>query len=163
MDFESLVTLAEKKESYLNLQVNPSTQVILPMTQTQEVVVIERKKITPIPNMQSFVLGLLNQRSQVVWVVDLAAMFNFTPLDLEESNYNIAIIRINKKALGIAVEQIQGIKQIQPEMIQSPVGVVNLNIIPYLRGCIFHEQKMYLVLEPEAFLSGNLGKNHYLE
>ncbi|TVQ41824.1 MAG: purine-binding chemotaxis protein CheW [Gloeocapsa sp. DLM2.Bin57] len=160
---ELLQSSSGKKEAYLNLQVNSSTQVILPMTQTQEVVVIGKEKITPIPNMESFVLGLLNQRSQVIWVIDLAAMFNFSPLNLEIANYNIAIISINKKSLGLAVEAIKGIKQIEPEEIQSPLGVVNASLVPYLRGCVFEKpSSMYLVLDAQAFLSGKLTNNPYL-
>ncbi|ELR96848.1 chemotaxis protein CheW [Gloeocapsa sp. PCC 73106] len=148
------------KETYLHLQINQSTQVILPMTETQEVVVIGINKLTPIPNMPAFVLGLLNQRSQVVWVIDLAAMFNFTPLNLEQPNCNIAIIRIGKKTLGLAVEEIKGIMQIQTESIQSPVGVVSSTLIPYLRGCLFKPpQALFLVLDPQGFLSGQLAEN----
>ncbi len=157
---ELLLSSLVQKEAYLNLQVNRSTQVILPMTQTQEVVVREKEKITPIPNMGAFVLGLLNQRSQVVWVIDLAAMFNFTPLNSELATYNIAIISINKKSLGLAVEEIKGIKQINPEEIQSPIGVVNPSLVPYLKGCVFQKpSSMYLVLEPQAFLSGKIYYN----
>ncbi|MGK7932521.1 MAG: chemotaxis protein CheW [Microcystaceae cyanobacterium] len=145
----------QTKDAYLNLQLTSQTEILLPMTQTQEVVEVNLNKLTPIPNMPPFVLGLLNQRSQVIWTIDLAAFFNFSPLNLEQNHYTVTIIRVGKAALGLMTEKMNGIIHSFSDNIHSPVGAVEPSIIPYLRGCLFHPpDALFLVLDPHAILSG---------
>lgn len=146
--------IKKQGDAYLNLQINAQTKVILPMTQAQEVVVIKREKLTPLPNMPPFVLGLLNHRSRVVWVIDLGEFLSLPSLNSDASTYKIAIIQSHHRALGLAIEQVKGVIRIQPEAIQSPIGAVASGIVPYLRGCLFAPPKeIFLVLDPEAILS----------
>ncbi len=151
---ENPLTFKQAKEAYLNLQLDTQTQVLLPMTQIQEVVEVSLEKLTPIPNMPSFILGLLNQRSQVMWTIDLAAFFNFTPLNLEQTSYTVTIIRVGKTALGLATAKMKGIIHAFSDNIQSPVGAVDPSIVPYLRGCLFYPpETLFLVLDPQSILS----------
>lgn len=149
-------SFSRAKEAYLNLQLDAQTQILLPMTQTQEVVEVNLEKLTPIPNMPPFVLGLLNQRSQVIWTIDLAAFLNFNPLNLEQTSYTVTIIRVGKTALGLITEKMKGIVHAYPEQIQSPVGAVSSAIVPYLRGCLFQPpETLFLILDPQSILSMN--------
>lgn len=154
MSSETSLPSKQEKESYLNIQIDSLTKAILPMTQIQEVIVTEIEAITPIPNMEPYVLGLLNQRNKAVWLIDLAAKFNLTQLNLEKQTCNVIIINLGKKSLGLAVEKVNGMIKVLPELIISPVETVSLEILPYLRGCFFEpSNSMFLVLEGEAFLS----------
>ncbi len=151
---ENASTFNQVKDAYLNLQLDAQAQILLPMTQIQEVVEVSLERLTPIPNMPSYVLGLLNQRSQVIWTIDLAAFLNFTPLNLEQTSYTITIIRGGKTAIGLATEKMKGIIRAFPDNIQSPVGAVAPSIVPYLRGCLFHPpETIFFVLDPQSILS----------
>ena len=144
----------QAKDAYLHLQLNSQTQILLPLTQIKEVVEVNLDRFTPIPNMPSFVLGLLNQRSQVIWTIDLADFFNITPLDLEQTHYPVTIIRVGKVALGLATEKMRGIVHTFADQIQSPVGTVEPAIIPYLRGCLVQPpDAIFLVLDPSSLLA----------
>jgi twitching motility protein PilI len=50
--------------SYLRLHLTATTQGVIPTNQLQEVVIIESDRLTPIPNMPPWIMGLLNQRSR---------------------------------------------------------------------------------------------------
>lgn len=140
----------ESGEAYLKLQLNDRQHAILPIQFSQQVLVVPANRLTHMPNMPSCMLGLLNQRSRVFWVADLPQMLGLNPIPADVHLYNIAIIQVQKAALALAVQAIKGVRKFNPESIESPIGAVASEIVPYLRGCIPEDGEMLLVLDPEA-------------
>jgi twitching motility protein PilI len=134
----------------LRLQLAADLTVLLPMADTQQVVVINTNQLTLMPNMPSMVMGLLNHRNRIVWVVDLAHLLELGVLAGDRPEYTVALIRVGRHLLGLAVQQVQGILRLEPERIQSPVGTVSASLTPYLRGCCLHEQAVLLILDAAA-------------
>lgn len=139
--------------AYLKLQLDRQTVAALPMDYTQEVLVVSARRLTPIPNMPACVLGLLNQRSKIFWVVDLPQLLQLSVLDTYVQQYNIAIVRSREIPLGLAVQQVKGVMRFNADAIHSPVGTVPDNLIPYLQGCISQQTDSVLVLDPVAIVS----------
>ena len=140
-------------DPYLHLQVDSQTQILLPMVTTQEVLITPANRLTIMPNMLSCFLGLLNQRSRIFWIVDLGKLLALSPLNPDVQQYSVAIIRVGKKALGLAVEKIKGVTRFPAEKIESPFGTVEAGLIPYLKGCIPKDRQILLILDPEAILN----------
>ena len=140
--------------SYLRLHLTATTQGVIPTNQLQEVVIIESDRLTPIPNMPHWIMGLLNQRSRIFWVIDLPHFLGLAPIHSEGDNYNLAIVRIEEKAVGLRLDTVEGIIRFAPENIQSPVGVVPSALEPYLSGCILYAEEILLVLEAAAIVQG---------
>ncbi|EAZ89638.1 hypothetical protein CY0110_24436 [Crocosphaera chwakensis CCY0110] len=140
-------------DPYLHLQIDSQTQILLPMTMTKEVFIIPSSRLTIMPNMPSFFLGLLNQRSRIFWVVDLGKFLNLSSLKLDSQQYSIAIIHSGKKALALAVEKVMGVTRFSKERIESPFNTVQSDLIPYLQGCIPQEKQLFFILDPEAILN----------
>jgi positive phototaxis protein PixI len=97
-------------------------------------------------------LGLLNHKSRVLWVIDLAQLLGLQTQALTMQQYNIAIIRIGKKPLGLVVPEIKGIVRFVNETMISPIREVSPELTPYLRGCFSQGQEMLWVLDPEAMI-----------
>lgn len=147
--------IKEQKElgiPYLNLQVDFQTQVCLPMENTQEVLTMNKSRITFVPNMSKNVIGLMNQRSRVFWVIDLSQLLGLQSNIADKQQYNIAIIKVGNIALGLAIEKIQGVIRINDNQIQSPVNEVTADLIPYLKGCVKYVEKMLLILDAHAII-----------
>ena len=126
----------------------------------QEVMVIPQQRLTLMPNMPAAVMGLLNHRSRIFWVLDLPKLFGLVPLDPRSPEYHIAILRVNDKPVGIAVQQVQGITRFSTESIQSALdNDVSTGLIPYLQGCIPQVEEMLLVLDAAA-ISAYSGSHH---
>lgn len=138
---------------YLNLQVDSQTQIALPMENTQEVLTTNRGRITSIPNMAKSVIGLLNQRSRVFWVIDLAELLNLKSNSEEKQQYNIAIIKVGKIALGLAIEKIKGVIRIDYNQIKSPIGEISADLVPYLKGYVMYAENMILILDADAIIN----------
>ncbi|MDS3861984.1 chemotaxis protein CheW [Thermosynechococcaceae cyanobacterium BACA0444] len=154
---EQLPGLGEKRsqrrlgDPYLRLQLTPDTTAVLATDDTQEVLVVPGFKLTVMPNMPNVVLGLLNHRNRVIWVIDLPLLLGLPALSLEVPQLTVAIIRPQgEKPLGLAVPQIRGLVRLEAEAIQSPVGTVAAGLIPYLCGCCLNHQEILLVLAASA-------------
>lgn len=140
-------------DPYLKLQLTPQRAVVLPMEQAQEAIAIPASRVTPTPNMPECMLGLLNHKSRVLWAIDLAQLLGLQTQVLTMQQYNIAIIRISKKPLGLVVPEIKGIVRFASETLLSPIGEVSPELTPYLRGCFSEGQEMLWALDPEAIIN----------
>jgi twitching motility protein PilI len=156
-----VVNTTEKKLGipYLNLQIDSQTQIALPMKNAQEVISIPKKRITPIPNMPKHIVGLLNQRSRLFGVIDLAQLLDVMYQSQITQQYHIAILKVAKVAVGLMVEKIQGVIRIQEKDIQSPIGVISSSITPFLKGCVMSSQGMLLILDAEAIIKFSVLNN----
>lgn len=151
--FDANTKATNIQQPYLKLELDRNTPAVLPMNNTQEVLRIKRDRITPIPNMPDCVFGLLNQRSRIFWIVDLAQLLDIQPLDRSFQEYNLVIIQTKETSLGLAVPSIKGVIRFSLEDIQSPVGNVDPGLVPYLQGCVLQEKSVLLVLDPETIVT----------
>lgn len=158
----SKITLAAKPtdqnlgDGYLRFQLNKLAPAVLPMRYTQEAIVVPVESITSMPNMPSCILGLMNWRSHIVWVVDLPRMFNLESLDHRFHQFNIIIIRVESLLLGLVVQKIKGTTKFMPDEIRSPVGQVASSLVPYLRGCVVQQKEVLLVLDAQAIVQSSI-------
>jgi len=139
-------------KAYLKFQLDQLTPAVLSMPHVQEAIVVPARRITLMPNMPACVLGLLHQRGQVLWTINLPQMLNLQTLNLDVSHYNIIIVRVGNIPLGLVVQEVKGVMRSPSNAIQSPVGVVAPTLVPYLQGCILQPQEVLLVLDAEAIV-----------
>jgi len=137
-------------DSYLNFYLNDHTLAALSMAHAQEVIVVPGSRLTLMPNMPQCVLGLLNRRNRVIWVVSLAGLLNLQKPDNIAGQYQIVIVRVGQISLGFVVQEVKGVTRFAPESIQSPPNV-NLELAAYLNGCIASNETI-LVLNAEAIV-----------
>ena len=151
-------------DAYLRFELCPQTPAVFSMRHVQEAIVLPARRLTPMPNMPACMLGLMNHRSHVVWVVDLAQMLGLSVLDANVQQYNLVMIRAGAVTLGLAIQQVEGITWIEPSQIQSSIGQLTPTLIPYLRGCAIHrqedQQNLLLVLDAEASAQSSILQNH---
>lgn len=143
-------------DPFLKVQLTAQQLAVLPMAQAQEAIAIPASRVTPMPNMPACVLGLLNHKSRVIWVVSLPQMLGLESQNLNVQQYNIAIIRSGKTSLGLVVPAIQGVVRHSIDTIQSPVGEVLPELTPFLRGCLMQDRETLWVFDPEAIIHSPL-------
>ncbi|MCU0535912.1 MAG: chemotaxis protein CheW [Hydrococcus sp. Prado102] len=143
-------------QAYLKFQLDSKTQAALPMDAAQEVLIVPSSRLTFMPNMPSCILGLLNQRSRVFWVIDLPQLLEMQPLPSDTQQYSLTIVRVGNAVLALAVMNVKGVTRFPSEVIQSPIGTVAPGLTPYLRGLVPQEREILLVLDPEAILNSSV-------
>lgn len=147
---------------YLRLKLTAQQSALLPMEKVQEAIAIPTSRVSQIPNMPTCVLGLLNQKSRVVWVIDLPQMLGLQTQNLNvNQHYNIAIVRSEKTPLGLVVPEIRGILRFLAETMTVDPEPSILSINPYIQGCFTQDTERLWVLNPDLIIhSSILLKNH---
>ena len=126
------------------------------MKHTQEAIILPVEAVTSMPNMPACILGLMNWRSRIIWVVDLPRMLNLEALDHRLRQYNVIVIKVESLLLGLVVQEIKGTTKFMPDDIRSPVGQVASSLVPYLRGCVVQEEETLLVLDAQAIVDSSI-------
>jgi len=136
--------------AHLKFYLTEDMPAIFTMQHIQEVVVLPTQQLTPMPNMHPAMLGLMNRRSRVLWVADLARLIGLPYLDAMTQNYSLILIQVGHVALGLAVHRLDGMLSLNRAAIQSPVGRVAAELTPYMRGCVRQDKEITMVLDVEA-------------
>ena len=102
--------------------------------------------ITPLPNTSKWVKGLINLRGEVVPILDVRIKFNTGEIIYDENTAVIAVITNNKRMLGIVVDKVDDVQNIDITSL-SPVASMG-SAIPskYLKGYVRLEDNQMLVL-----------------
>jgi len=137
-------------DSYLKFQLNQQTAAVLSMKHTQEAILIPIESVTSMPNMPTCILGLMNWRSRIIWVVDLPRMLNLESLDYRLRQYSTIVIQVESLVLGLVVQEIKGTTKFIADEIHSPIGQVASSLVPYLCGCVVQQEEILLVLDAQA-------------
>ncbi len=143
-------------DAYLRLILSDRHTALVPMVDVQQVMVVPPTQLTVMPNMPALVMGLLNYRNRVVWVIDLGQLLGLEPLSCDCPYYTVALLRLPEKWLGIAISDVRGILRLGAGSLQSPVGTVSAALVPYLKGCCLVESEMLLVLDATAIATAPL-------
>lgn len=64
---------------YFHVQLRQSIDVLLPLESTTEVISCTRGEICQIPGVESALLGVVNQRGKLLWVLDLSDLLKLPP------------------------------------------------------------------------------------
>ena len=155
-DFNHQAIHNSREDGYLKFQLNQQTGAVLSISHTQEAIIVPVTSVTAIPNMPACILGLMNWRSHIIWVVDLPRMFNLECLDHRLRQYNIIVIQIESIILGLVVQEIKGTTKFIADDIRSPVGQVASSLVPYLCGCVVQQEEILLVLNAIHILRSDI-------
>ncbi len=152
----SLPTQKKLGAPHLWVRLNAEAPVAIAMPAVQAVVTIPTQRITPMPNMPKHILGLVNRRSQVLWVIDLSKMLGLAALNLRRPELHIVILEVDQQQLAFAVPHIEGVMRFMPEEVISPLGNFSAELVPYLQGWLPHEHETLLVLSARSLVTSPL-------
>lgn len=143
--------LSRYAHSHLKFRLG-SYSALLPTYQVLEAVTLSAASLTPMPNMPPAMLGLINRRSQVVWVADLALLLGIPVGYPDSQQYNLVLLQVDKVLVGLRVQEISSISSLPPDQICPVPPHISSGLIPFLRGCFFEGNEVLLVLNGEAIL-----------
>ncbi|MGI0491248.1 chemotaxis protein CheW [Alkalinema pantanalense CENA528] len=143
--------LTTLETGYLRVTLPNQIQAVVPMSAVQEVLALPIHRITAIPNMPVPVLGLMNRRSQILWLVDLANLLGVGSLELNRQTQPIVVLKQGNTLVGFAVTEVEGMIALNPETFHVPTHTPP-SLLPYLQGCTVQNTDIVLVLNPEAIL-----------
>jgi purine-binding chemotaxis protein CheW len=110
--------------------------------QVQEV--LRMSEIAPVPGAPSCVLGIINLRGNVVTVVDARELFGLSRSDATDQT-RIMIVEINKLIVGLLVDSVAEVVNIQNSDIDSAPNIGTDENARYIQG-VFSKNNEILIL-----------------
>lgn len=115
--------------------------------------IIGFQDITPVPETESYIMGLINLRGKIIPVIDVQKRFGQEP---SEYNDRTCIIVVDVKAttVGLIVEKIAEAVEIKDENILPPPTISRVDRIQnkYVYGIAKVGDSVKLLLDPERLL-----------
>ena len=147
---------------HLSLLLERNVTAALQLKFVRETLVLDADRFTQMPNVHPCLIGLVEHRSNVFWVLDLPQFLGFTPLDSTAIDTHIAILQIGSAFLGLGVYRIGRVLRFTETEIVSPLEFPQTKIpiesVPFLRGWLPNAEgtsKNLYVLDTDAIASHN--------
>jgi twitching motility protein PilI len=150
------VAYVGRSHTHIRFNLTHQTPAVLPLSCVQEAITVPTQRITPMPNMHPCLSGLMNRRSQVIWVVDLAQMLGLSASFYNSQQFNLILVQTEAMPLMFRVQEVSGILNIHSDLIQPAPANISSSITPYLDGCVSLNSELLLVLNAEAIARSSL-------
>lgn len=152
--------LGQAGNTHLKFHLGEQTPAVMSTQYIQEAITIPAHRVSPMPNMPPCLLGLINRRSRVIWVADLALLLGLPLAYANSQQYNLVLVQVESISLALRVHEIDGILSISPDTLQTPPSHIPSGLIPYLQGCILHPSEVLLALKAEAIVQASALQFH---
>lgn len=114
--------------------------------------VLSYREITPLPQMEGFIKGIINLRGAVIPVFDLREKFNMPSVEYTHFHV-IIVIEISGRIMGVIVDDISDVLEILPEEFQTTGNLPSNVQREYLKGVGKKDDKMIILLDMDHLLS----------
>ncbi len=148
---------------YLRFQLTPEIPALLSMERVLEALLVPASSISPLPNLPSMTIGMMNSRDRVFCVVDLGQLLGLPPIAINPRDYQVIAIDLpmpsvrmgdtpssSSKCLGLAVRQVRGVARLETHQLQSGCGDVPECLTPYLMGSFIESDRRSVLLDADA-------------
>ena len=123
---------------YLRFQLTNDISGLIDLKYVRESLNVDSDRLTAVPNLPEYVVGLMSSRNQVFLAVDLAHLVGLPPQTVNLRQYQTIIVQVSeskeKKIFGLTVKNIQGISRRLPEQFNNNLENVPDLLRPFVTG-----------------------------
>ncbi len=114
----------------------------------------EPQRITPVPNVPDWVMGVTLLRGDIISVVDWGAFLNLHDnRSLEMSSMCVVRNKARNLTTSLMVDRIEGMLNVAEDLIIRPEASLGDRLLAYLHGVYDHDGQLLNVLNLEGLLS----------
>lgn len=150
-------------EAYIRFQLTSSMSALISMKQVRGSLIVEAQKVTPLPSMPEFLIGMINSRDRVFCIFDLAQLLTLPSELILPRQYQVLVMQTTAEHpifIGLAVTALQGIVRLKPEQIQASSDSINSAIAAYICGVVQKQETIIPVLEFNSIIKALIAVNH---
>jgi purine-binding chemotaxis protein CheW len=118
--------------------------------QVQEV--LREVEVAPVPGAPDYVLGIINLRGNVVSVIDARTRFGLATKESDDLS-RIIVIEAQKQILGILVDSVAEVVDIERDEIEIAPNVGNAETAKYIDGVVSRGDKLLILVDLNKLLS----------
>jgi len=104
--------------------------------------------ITRVPNVNEYILGVMNLRGSVIPVVDLRKRFGLNAKEYDNET-RIIVLKLKEIEVGIAVDNCSSVTDINKKDIEPPPSVVGDLESTYIQGATKLDKRLIILLDME--------------
>ena len=149
---------------YFHVQLRQGMEVVLPLDSAVEVLTLNPKEICPIPGVSPALLGVVNQRGKLLWVLQLSDFLGLAKSPKQRLQDNLILLVVttesaNSSAIGrecqlaCVVSALKGIVTLNSIKIKPVSARLAPNLGSFLSGVTEIEQSVVGVLNVNTVLS----------
>lgn len=154
---EGMLVTADEEEledirlgKYMTFQVGPDVFGI-ELKYVNEI--IQMQQVTPLPEVEHFIRGLINLRGKIIPVIDVADRFGKEPFEYNDRTC-VIVIEVRNVEVGLIIENIAEVVAIEEEDILPPPTVGHNSMQnKFIRGIGKVGDSVKLLLDPIKLLS----------
>lgn|GEM_PF-300827 len=134
---------------YLRFQLTEQISALIELKYVQESLTIQGDRITPIPNLPEYVVGLMSSRNQVFLAMDLAHLIGLPPETVNLRQYQTIIVRDRAitdnsqndqvNLFGLTVKRIEGIARILPQDFSTVVEELPISLRSFVSSALINK------------------------
>ncbi len=112
---------------------------LLPLVDIAGIVAISLDQVLPVPTPQSAVVGAVEWRGTILWVLDLSFYLQGSPLSQQSgsSTYSLVILTVKEHQLGVLVSDVGDIQTLDRQQLQPPsVHLLKSVWLPAVKGIV---------------------------
>ena len=95
--------------------------------------IVGMQKITEVPDMPSFVRGVINLRGQVIPVIDVRARFHMDNRGYDDRTC-VVVVQLNETSIGLVVDTVNEVMDIPADHVSPPPKVGQSEGGRYIKG-----------------------------
>ncbi len=136
---------------YLRFQLTDEISGLLDLKYVQESLTIQGDRITAVPNLPEYIVGLMSSQNQVFLALDLAHLAGLLPETVNLRQYQTIVVKIDSlensdraddiNLFGLTVKKIEGIARILPDDFISITENVPNSLQPFIKSAVVQKSK----------------------
>lgn len=136
---------------YLRFQLTDEILGLIELKYVQEALTIKGDRITVIPNLPDYVVGLMSSRNQVFLAIDLAHLSGLAPETVNLRQYQTIVVQLDAREnnhqaddinlFGLTVKQIEGITRITSDRFMPITDEIPHSLRPFVHSAVMQESK----------------------
>ena len=145
---------------YFHIQLQPNTELLIPLEHTGGAIALPVEQICPIPGIPPAVLGVVNQRGKLLWVIQLSSLLGLGQSDTSlRAQYNLTLLVLSatsrttgeqeSRMVGCVVSTLKEIIFLDSKQFK-PVPAKSLIFDSFLSGMVQIERSLVSVLNVNA-------------
>ena len=150
---------------YFHIELRQSVQVLLPLESTAEVISLTVGALCPIPGVPPALLGVVNQRGRLLWVVELSDLLGLAPSPRRlQSQDKLTLVVLTassahstagqeSRQLGCVVSTLKGIVPLEPAKFKPVSARLSPTLGSFLSNMAEIGQSPVAVLNTDAVLT----------
>lgn len=138
-------------QKYLVFQLGPEEYGI-DILKVQEIRGYER--VTPIPNLPTYIKGVINLRGVIVPIVDMRMRFNLAKAEYDAQTV-VIVLNVGGRVIGLVVDRVSDVMELNSAQISPPPQLSGALKAGYLAGVSTIEGRMLLLINIAQLLTSN--------